>query len=112
MWIDIADWAILGSAVLFILSGIVWIRRRVAAGAAVTHVVLSSNAMYVIATVTVVVFDLSPLHLLWLFPVAFVVGLMSLLPPFSWAIVPLGKIYGTVCCVGVTPMAGPGSPDQ
>ena len=100
MWIEIAEWAFLAVAVVLILAGIVFIRRMVGAQAGVTYAVLSTNALYVIATIVVVLGGYSPLHLLWSFPAAFVAGFLTLIPPFKSVLVPLGKVYVTICCVG------------
>lgn len=46
------------------------------------------------------IFDLSPLHFLWMIPLAFVLGSMSIAFPFS-LLTPLGGIYGNLCCIGL-----------
>ena len=112
MWVEIAEWICLAVAVSLILAGVVFIRRLVAAQAGTTYTVLSTNALYVLATIGVVLGGYSPLHLLWLFPIAFFAGFLSMAPPFNGVLVPLGKAYATVCCIGVkktTPPEAPGN---
>jgi len=67
----------------------------------VTYGVLSSNALYVIVTMLVVLGGYSPLHLLWLFPVAYAAGFLILVPPFKSILILLGRIYASICCIGL-----------
>jgi hypothetical protein len=52
------------------------------------------------AVLAVPLLNFSPFHLLWLLPVAFIVGMLSLAFPFSLVSV-FGKPFGHICCLGL-----------
>lgn len=54
------------------------------------------------AVVAVPMLDLSPFHLLWLLPVAFIIGRLSMVFPFSLVSL-IGKPFGHICCLGLDP---------
>jgi hypothetical protein len=56
--------------------------------------------LFVAQAIAVAVFGPSPLHFLWMIPVAFILGFMSIAFPFS-LISPLGRLYGNLCCIGL-----------
>jgi hypothetical protein len=59
----------------------------------------TNQAMLILAAVVAVpVVGFSPFHLLWLLPVAFVVGMLSLAFPFSLVSL-VGKPFGHICCL-------------
>jgi len=57
--------------------------------------------MFALSLFIVPIFGFSPFHLLWMFPVSFVLGMLSFVFPFSLLSV-LGRTFGTICCIGLT----------
>lgn len=107
MWIDVVELTVLGIAVALVLAGGIFIRRMAATQTGITYAVLSSNALYVVVTLMVMMRGYSFLHLLWLFPLAFVAGFLVLVPPFKWILVPLGRVYASVWCIGLSRTSAP-----
>ena len=101
MLIQVFEWIVLILAIAMVLAGIIWMRRVFRAGGNITYATLSSNFFYFLSIVTVLVFNFSSLHLLWLFPLSFGVGFLTLLPQLSWLLVPMGKFYGTLSSLGL-----------
>ena len=60
---------------------------------------LAQIATFTLATAATPLFGWSPLHLLWVLPVSFLVGFLTLIPPFSLVLRPLGWLYGRLCCI-------------
>ncbi len=99
MVLEIAEWITLGLAVALIVSGVIFIRQRAPRPGSVTHAVLATNAVFVIATVVAACGAFSPLHRLWAYPVSCLTGFLTRLPPFAWVLRPLAIIYGRLCCL-------------
>lgn len=76
------------------------VRQNTWTGFGVT--IQSTNMAMLFAAQAIIVgtFDLSPLHFLWMIPLAFVLGGMSLVFPFS-LLSPIGNLYGRLCCLGL-----------
>lgn len=55
-----------------------------------------------VSVILIPVLSLSPFHLLWMFPASFLLGLMSIIFPFSllW---PLASLYGSLWYIGIKP---------
>ena len=60
---------------------------------------------WVVWTIGVMAFEVTALHLLWLFPAGFVLGALSIAFPFSLLSIP-GTAFGRVCCIGLTQQGG------
>jgi len=56
--------------------------------------------LFAVQAAVVAIFGLSPLHFLWMIPLAFILGAMSLLFPFSLLSI-LGNVYARLCCIGL-----------
>jgi hypothetical protein len=64
--------------------------------------------MFTLSLIIVLIFGFSPFHLLWMFPVGFVLGTLSLAFPLSLLSVP-GRTFGAFCCIGLTQRQAIGS---
>jgi hypothetical protein len=84
------------------------IRSYVRSGQGVSQQTVNQTMMFALSLIIVPMFDFSPFHLLWMFPVSFVLGMLSLVFPFSLLSVP-GRAFGTICCIGVTQGQATGS---
>ncbi|MCG3119562.1 MAG: hypothetical protein ALAOOOJD_01992 [bacterium] len=57
--------------------------RQVRSGAVVVPPLVAANFVFALSIVLVIIFGISPLHLLWLFPVSFVFGIVLLFFSFG-----------------------------
>ena len=83
--------------------GLSWsygVRTYVRTGRGVQQATVNQTALMLVAVVAVPLFGLSPFHLLWMLPAAFIVGMLSLAFPFS-VVSLIGKPFGHVCCLGL-----------
>lgn len=76
------------------------VRRYVRSGQGISQQTVNQTMLFALSLLVVPVFGLSPFHLLWMFPVAFILGALSLAFPFSTLSVP-GRMFGAICCVGL-----------
>ena len=84
------------------------IRSYVRTGQGVSQQTVNQTMMFAISLIVVPIFGLSSFHLLWMFPVSFALGTLSLMFPFSLLSVP-GRIFGVICCIGLTRRQSTGS---
>jgi hypothetical protein len=84
------------------------IRSYVRSGQGVSQQTVNQTMMFALSLIIVPIFGLSPFHLLWIFPVSFVFGMLSFVFPFSLLSVP-GRTFGTICCIGLTQRQATGS---
>ncbi len=58
--------------------------------------------LMVVSLILIPILSLSPFHLLWMFPASFLLGLISIVPPFRllW---PLASLYGFLWYIGLKP---------
>jgi hypothetical protein len=75
------------------------IRTYMRNGQGVSQQTVNQTMLFALSLLTVPIFSLSPFHLLWMFPVGFILGGLSLAFPFSVLSVP-GRFFGVICSVG------------
>jgi hypothetical protein len=83
--------------------GIGWgaeVRRHVRTGQGIQQGTVNTAMLFLLSVILVAVLRLSPFHLLWMFPVALLLGLLSLAFPFSLLSIP-GRFYGNLWCIGL-----------
>ena len=56
--------------------------------------------LMVVSLILIPILSLSPFHLLWMFLVSFLLGLLSLIFPFN-LLLPLGSFYSSLWCIGL-----------
>ena len=95
--VEIILWIVV---IWFALSFSWGIRKSTWGGFGVTIQSTNIAMLFVAQAIAVGVFGLSPLHFLWMIPVAFILGSMSIAFPFS-LISSLGRLYGNLCCIGL-----------
>lgn len=101
MALVILGWGTFSVGALLVFAGMWWIRQEIQAGGSVTYGVICSNVFYFSVTLGVLIIGYSPFHLLWLFPLSFVLGFLTLVSPFSAVLIPLARIYSTLCSLGL-----------
>lgn len=74
---------IVAAACLFTLSWLYGIRYKMQMADRASQSTINTTFLYIVSIILVLIFSFSPLHLLWLFPLAVVLGLLSLTFPFS-----------------------------
>ena len=65
-----------------------------------TKMTINMTMLFTIWVLAVPLFGFSPFHLLWLFPLSYILGMLSLAFPFSLLSIP-GYMYATLCCLGL-----------
>jgi len=90
--------------VLFAILAGVHIRHKVKTEQATEKFEEVFGLLMVVSLILIRVLSLSPFHLLWMFPVSFLFGPLSVVFPFRllW---PLASFYGSLWCIGVRPRA-------
>lgn len=93
---------VLGVAILWVLRQLWRTRQRLRSGQIVVPPLFATTLVFTGCIVGVLALGASPLHLLWLFLVSFVLGVVLLLFPFGLTL--------TMACLGL--LAGRLEPDQ
>lgn len=98
---QILEYIIYGIGVLFALGWGFNIRSKARGEQATSKMHETFGMLMVVSLILIPVFSWSPLHLLWMFPLAFLLGLLSMMPPFKilW---PLASIYGSLWYIGIS----------
>lgn len=92
---------ILWIIVIWLAASFSWgVRKNVWSGFGVTMQTVNTAMLFSVQAIVVGVFGLNPLHFLWMIPLAFVLGSLSLLPPFSLLSL-VGTVYARLCCIGL-----------
>lgn len=94
------SWFIWIAGLVLAMSWAFGIRHHVRSGLGLTQQTVNQTMLFFVSLVVVVALQITPLHLLWLFPVSFVLGTFSVFFPFSLLSI-LGKPFGYLCCVGI-----------
>lgn len=66
----------------------------------VSQQTVNQAMLFAVSLLVVPIFSFSPIHLLWMFPAGFILGVLSVAVPFSVLSIP-GRIFGAFCCVGL-----------
>lgn len=98
---QILGYIIYGIGVLIALAWGFFIRGKARGEQATSKMHETNGMLMIISLILISVFSWSPLHLLWMFPLAFLLGLLSMIPPFKllW---PLASIYGSLWYIGIS----------
>jgi hypothetical protein len=76
------------------------VRQNTRIGFGVTIQSKNMAMLFAVQVAVIATFNLSTLHFLWMIPLAFVLGSMSLIFPFS-LLSTIGGFYGYLCCLGL-----------
>jgi len=94
------EWLIWIVGLVLAVSWALGIRQRVSSGMGLTQQTVNQTMLFFVSLGVVLYLQITPLHLLWLFPVGWVLGMFSIAFPFSLLSI-LGKPFGHICCVGI-----------
>jgi len=76
------------------------IRHYTRRGIGVSQQTVNRTMLFFVSLIVTLSLRISPYHLLWLFPLSWVIGTLSLIFPFSLLSIP-GGLFGDMCCVGL-----------
>jgi len=76
------------------------IRNYMRRGMGVTQQTVNTTMLFFVSFIVTLSLRISPYHLLWLFPLSWLLGTLSLVFPFSLLSIP-GRLFGDMCCVGL-----------
>jgi hypothetical protein len=79
---------------------IIGIRTYTLQGRPPTKQTVHTTMLFVVSVVLVPMLSWSPLHLLWMFPVSFILGLLSHGFPLSLLMLP-GRVFFGLACIGL-----------
>jgi hypothetical protein len=97
---DVLGWVLWAIGCVVSLYWAYSVRTYVRRGRSVMQQTVNQTALMFIAVVAVPLLGFSPFHALWMLPVAFIVGMLSLVFPFSLVSL-IGKPFGRLCCLGL-----------
>ena len=97
---EIVGYIVYGVAIVLAIVWLVGIRTYTKSGQGVTMPTVNTTMLFIVSLVVVLVLELSPLHLLWMYPASFVLGMLSLAFPFSLLSIP-GNIVAFIACIGL-----------
>lgn len=97
---EVLGWILWACGLLIGLSWSYGVRTYVRTGQGVQQATVNQTMLVLASVVAVPLLGFSPFHLLWLFPVTFIVGMLSLVFPFSLVSL-FGRPFGQMCCVGL-----------
>lgn len=97
---EIAEYIIYVVGVILALTWMIGIRTYTKSGQGVTMSTVNTTMLFLVSLVVVPILKLSPLHLFWMYPVSFVLGMLSLAFPFSLLSIS-GNIVAFIACVGL-----------
>ena len=98
--VNYVGYAIYVLCVLVTIGWIVGIRTYTLRGSPPTRQTVNATMLFVVSLALVPLLSLSPFHLLWMFPVSFVFGILSLAFPFSLVSLP-GQWFFFLTCIGL-----------
>ena len=81
--VDALNTVVLGAAVLWVLRQLLVTRRKLRTAQIIIPPLFAATLVFLLSTLVVVAIGASPLYLLWLFPLSFVLGLSLVLFPLG-----------------------------
>lgn len=90
------NYGIIALAIGWIVWYFVHLRRQLLSGAMLVPPVMAAALVFIPCIVLVILTGVSPLHLIWLFPVSFLIGFVLLLfpPMIKWLLFIVGLLIG------------------
>lgn len=97
---EIAGYIVYGIGIVLAVTWMIGIRTYTKSGQGVTMSTVNTTMLFIVSLVVVPILKLSPLHLLWMYPASFILGMLSLAFPFSLLSIP-GNIVSFIACAGL-----------
>lgn len=89
--------------VLFAIAWGILIRHRAKMEQATERIFEVFGLLMVVSLILIPTLSLSPFHLLWMFPVSFLFGPLSLILPLNSILWPLASLYSSFWYIGLKP---------
>ncbi len=80
---EIAEKITLITSILWVIWSMLSLRNAVVEGEGIFPASITSVLLFIIGIVTILIFHLSPLHLIWLFVLSFPLGLLAMMTPIG-----------------------------
>lgn len=80
---EIAEKITLTASILWVIWSMLSLRNAVLEGGGIFPASITSVLLFIIGIVTILIFHLSPLHLIWLFILSFPLGLLAMTTPIG-----------------------------
>ncbi len=97
---EIVGYSVYGLAVIVAFIWMVGIRNYTISGKGVVMSTVNTTMLFFVSLLAIPIFQLSPFHLFWMYPLSFLLGMMSLASPFSILSI-LGKFVFSIACFGL-----------
>ena len=97
---EIIGYVVYGIGVLFAVAWLIGIRTYTNSGQGLTISTVNTTMLFIVSLALVPILQVDPLHLLWMYPLSFVLGMLSLVFPFSLLSIP-GHLVGWIACIGL-----------
>jgi len=97
---EIIGYVVYSIGVLLSVAWLIGIRIYTNSGQGVTMSAANTTMLFIASLVLIPILHINPLHLLWMFPLAFVIGILSFALPFSLLSIP-GRIIVWIACLGL-----------
>jgi hypothetical protein len=72
------------------------VRHMARSGSGITLSTVTTTIWWTASVVAVAAYRFSPFHLLWLFPVGFLVGFLCMMSPFAYVLQPIARLYARI----------------
>ena len=80
---EIAEKITLSTSIFWVIWSMLSLRNAVVEGDGIFPASITSVLLFLIGIVTILIFHLSPLHLIWLFVLSFPLGLLAMMTPIG-----------------------------
>lgn len=97
---EIVGYIVYGIGLLLAITWLIGIRTYTKSGKGVTMSTVNTTMLFIVSLIVIPVLKISPLHLLWMYPVGIVLGMFSLSFPFSLLSIP-GNVVALIACIGL-----------
>jgi hypothetical protein len=97
---QVISYVVYAIAALLTATFLLGIRTHTASGTGVTNQSVNTTFLFIVSLAVIPVGSLSPLHLLWMFLLSWVLGTLSLAFPFSLLSIP-GRLVFHLACIGL-----------
>ncbi len=98
--LNIFELVIIIIAIIFIVTWIFGVRTHIKRGRGIQQQTLNTILLFIVSLLLTIFLKISPLHLLWMFPTSWILGVLSIAFPLSLLSIP-GKLIRFVSCIGL-----------
>jgi hypothetical protein len=97
---QVLEWVIVAIAAFIVLTWMYGIRSYIRKGRTPKRQTVTITMLWFVSMITVLAIRASPLHLLWIFPLSFILTSLSLALPSSPLAIP-ESLFGRLCSIGL-----------